>query len=182
MPNFFDKVPAWTSVPVSDVPVTPFLEASRGLTEIFDVLGSLTLLPVKNDLLKNINMIQAAHVQAPMCRTVRQLLVAERTAGRTHGECAVTSYLWLVRSLEFIGTAFQRTLTHPAEELKTSFAEAYKTTLYKHHTWIQYGAFQMALAGVPPRAHFQTRLGNPPPAVVAAYFTALQSVTKALPS
>lgn len=182
MPHFFERVPGWSSVPVSDVPVVPFLDAARGLTEIFDVLGSLALLPVKNDLLKNINMLQAAHVQAPMCRTVRQLLVAERTAGRTRGDCAVTSYLWLVRGLEFIGAAFQRTVVNPAEELKTSFAEAYKTTLSKHHTWVQYGAFQMALTGVPQRAHFQTRLGNPPPTAMAEYFSALQAVTKALPS
>lgn len=182
MPHFFDKVPAWTSVPVVDVPVVPFLDAARGLTQIFDVFGSLALVPVKNDMLKNINMLQAAHVQAPMCRTVRQLLAAERTAGRTQGECAVTSYVWLVRSLEFIGTAFQRTLTNPTEELKVAFSEAYKTTLSKHHTWLQYGAFQMAMAGVPLRAHFHTRLGNPPPEAMSAYFTALQAVTKALPS
>lgn len=180
--HFFEKVPGWSSVPLQDVPVVPFLEAARGLTQIFDVLGSLSLIPVKNDMLKNINALQTAHIQAPMCRTVRQLLVAERTSGRIRGECAVTSYLWLVRGLEFIGATFQRMVSHPTEELKTSFAEAYKTTLYKHHTWIQYGAFQVALAGVPPRAHFQTRLGNPPPSAMSEYFSALQAVTKALPS
>lgn len=181
MPHFFEKVPAWASVPTSDVPVVPFLQAARGLTEIFDVLGSLTLLPVKNDLLKNITTLEKAHLQAPTCRTVSQLLLAERTAGRAHGECAVTSYVWLVRGLEFISATFQRYAAHPTMELKVAFSEAYKTTLSKHHTWIQYGAFQMALAGIPTRAHFQTRLGNPPPAAVEAYFTALQTLTKALP-
>ena len=181
MTHFFDKVPAWTSVPVVDVPVALFLRAARGLTQIFDVLGSLALIPVKNDMLKNINMLHAAHVRAPKCHTVRQLLDAERAAGRTHGECAMTSYVWLVRGLEFIGTAFQRTLTNTKEELKVAFSEAYQTTLSKHHTWLQYAAFQMAMSGVPLRAHFYTRLGNPPPEAMSAYFTALQAVTKALP-
>ena len=182
MPHFFDQVStSWCTVPVLDVPVVPFLDAAQALTGIFDALGSLTLLPVKNDLLKNIKILQAAHTQAPLCRTVRQLLLAERTAGRTHGECALTSYLWLVRSLEFIGTAFLRWSEHPTEELKTCFGEAYKSTLYKHHSWIQYGAFQMALAGVPTRAHLLVRLGHPPAAALAEYFTALRAVTAALP-
>ena len=182
MPHFFDQAAVhWRAVPTQDVPVVPFLAAARALTGIFDALGSLTLLPVKNDLLKNITTLETAHTVSPLCRTVRQLLLAERTAGRTHGECAITSYLWLVRSLEFIGAAFQRLSEHPTEELKTSFADAYKTTLYKHHTWIQYGAFQVALAGVPTRAHLLVRLGHPPPAALAEYFTALRAVTATLP-
>lgn len=182
MPHFFDQVSVhWRAVPTQDVPVVPFLDAARALTGIFDVLGSLTLLPIKNDLLKNITTLQTAHTQAPMCRTVRQLLLAERTAGRTHGECAITSYIWLVRGLVFIGATFQRWAERPAEELKTSFAEAYNVTLYKHHTWLQYGAFQVVLAGVPTRAHLLVRLGNPPAAAVADYFTALRAVTDALP-
>ena len=182
MPHFFDQTAVhWRAVPTQDVPVAPFLAAARALTGIFDALGSLTLLPVKNDLLKNITTLETARIQAPLCRTVRQLLLAERTAGRTHGECAITSYIWLVRGLEFIGTTFQRWSEHPTEELKTSFAEAYKTTLYKHHTWLQYGAFQGALAGVPTRAHLLVRLGNPPAVAMSEYFTALRAVTAALP-
>jgi hypothetical protein len=184
MPNFFDTAPGshWREVPLPEVPVAPFLDAALYLTRIFDAFGSLALLPVKNDLLKNITTLREASQKAPLCRTMSQLLVNEKMAGRTTGECAITSYIWLVRGLELISATFMRWVDVPSEELKTCFNVAYGQTLYKHHTWVQYGAFQMALMSIPTSAYFFTRLGNPPPYAIVEYFSAMKQVLSLLPS
>lgn len=184
MPHFFDEQPKyhWREVSLPDVPITSFLDAAEYLSRIFDALGSLTLLPVKNDLLKNVTSLRKASQEAPLCRTISELLAHEKMAGRTSGECATTSYIWLVRGLELISAAFTRWVNVPNEELRQCFSYAYGTTLYKHHTWLQYGAFQMALTGIPTRAYFITRLGNPPPHALVEYFSAMKQVLSMLPT
>lgn len=182
--SFFDEAPAahWRAVPLPTVPVRPFLAAATHLARLFDRMGSISLLPVKNDWTKNITMLEQALAKHPASETLQQVLDAERAAGRVTGECAITSYRWLVRGMELIAATFTRWTDFPSEELSVCFTKAYAVTLYKHHTWWQYAAFQLALRGIPTRAYFMARMGHPSEASMLEYFSALHQVLSLLPT
>lgn len=179
MSHFFAKLPVrWDMVGTrGGVATQEFLAAARGLVGIFDAMGALSLLPVKADMQRNIDRMAATAASG----TLEQFAATEQAAGRTRGDCALVSYVWLVRALEFIARAFQRWTDHPADELKTAFAAAYPETLQRHHGWMQRAAFSVAMAGVPTSAYLLTRLGHPPQADMAAYFSALAAVLRVVP-
>jgi hypothetical protein len=109
------------------------------------------------------------------------LIAAERAAGRAVvGDCAVTSYIWLKRALEFVAETFNQWMT-TTNEFKVCFSTAYASTLSKHHTGMQRRAFSMALIQIPTRAYLYARFGSPPTEEYTAYFKDLQTVTSALP-
>jgi hypothetical protein len=183
-PHFFAQVPSWTTVP-SALPLAPFLAAAEGLARIFDAIGALSLAPVKADFLKNVQRLRRAgeelHRDFPLdTLTLHNVLEHEKAAGRTRGECALVSYFWLYHSFRMIDAAFTRWST-TTEELRACFEKAYHTTLYPLHTWLQYGAFKLAMAGIPTRAYLMSRLRNPPAEVVQSYFHELHRVVASLP-
>lgn len=181
--TFFTKAVPWSTVPVlsanTDVSTAPFLQAAESFVRIFDAIGSVALLPVRSDLSKNVETLKKAHAAAPEATaTLATLAARERSAGRIHGDCALTSLVWLGRGLRFMCEAFIRFSGHPKKELKQAFSEVYPTTLGPHHGWFQRLAFQTALAGAPTRAYFLQRLGSPSPDQLADYFQGLSKVSE----
>jgi len=177
MSHFFAKLPVRWDMLVAPVRAHDFLAAAQGLVGIFDVMGALTLLPVKADMQQNIERMRPAAGSG----TLAQFIDTEKAAGRTRGDCPLTSYVWLVRALEFVARAFQRWAERPAGELKMAFTDAYPATLRVHHTWMQRTAFSIAMGGVPTSAYLLQRLGHPPQADMAAYFSALTAVLRVIP-
>jgi Glycolipid transfer protein (GLTP) len=179
--TYFDSAVAWGTVPVHPVSTEAFLAAAESFVRLFDAIGSVALLPVRADLAKNVRALQLAHAAAPNeTRTLEALVEHERAAGRTHGECALTSLLWLHRGLQFTAKAFQRLATGPMEVSK-AFSDAYPLTLKPHHTFFQRMAFHTVITTAPTRAYVFQRLGHPSADVLHAYFSELSKVVEAIP-
>jgi hypothetical protein len=62
--------------------------------------------------------------------------------------------------LDFTAQALRHNVTHPKEELSTSFREAYSKTLKAHHSFLIKPIFSAAMSACPYRKDFYTKLGS----------------------
>ncbi|PVG03246.1 glycolipid transfer protein [Serendipita vermifera] len=137
-----------------------FLEASRGLVTMFNLLGSTAFAPVISDLNGNIAKIQARLDKDPVNSATLEGLLAEEAKGTD--KTATQGLMWLLRGLEFTLKGLQHTYDNPTTALSTSFRESYKVTLSQYHSWVVKPVFSMAMAACPKREDFFKQLGGPP--------------------
>jgi len=64
--------------------------------------------------------------------------------------------------LDFTAQALRHNLTHPNEELSTSFREAYGKTLKQYHSFLIKPIFSAAMGACPYRKDFYAKLGDNP--------------------
>ncbi|KAL2913688.1 hypothetical protein HK105_206848 [Polyrhizophydium stewartii] len=153
MATFFDSLPRqFSDVNVlaaeSGIETLPFLQASEGLTRMFDTLGSAFSV-VKSDVQGNITSA-----------TLQSLVEAEKAENKN---TATVGLLWLKRALEFTALGLRRNVDNPGEELSASFHKAYDATLSKHHTFMVRGVFSASLFACPSRADFYKKLAGSDP-------------------
>jgi hypothetical protein len=63
------------------------------------------------------------------------------------------------RGLDFTAKAIKANIHNDAEELATSFRDAYGATLKPHHSWLVKPIFSAAMSATPYRKEFYPKLG-----------------------
>lgn len=176
MTSVFEKSHLWKAV-TDNLLMPQLLDACTSLLSFFDMVGSITLIPIKADIARNIHIVSQAHSSMPIpCRGVREFLssIPEMPAQ------VRLSYIWLVRALVFVADALAR-WSRTTEELKTCFIQAYAVTLEMHHTWIQKMTFRAAVSSIPPNAYLMQRMHNPSPPLILDYVAIFGHVVSLLP-
>ncbi|KAI1075763.1 het-c [Whalleya microplaca] len=159
------------------ISTTEFLEAAESLTTMFDALGSVAFSPVKSDMLNNVKKIRDRQTAAPADSTTLQALVLNELKTKKH--VAAEGLLWLVRGLDFTCIALSQNLAQDAEELSTSFRNAYGNTLKPHHSMLVKPVFSAAMSACPYRKDFYPKLGDDHAKVTAelrVYLAALEKI------
>ncbi|KAG8841985.1 hypothetical protein FRB91_004518 [Serendipita sp. 411] len=161
MTTYFDTL----TTSFADVPLEPgvdtakFIDASKGLVKMFDLLGSAAFVVVQKDLNGNIAKLEARLAADPeKSATLEGLLAAEAAEG---DRTASQGLMWLLRGLQFTLIGLQRSLENPTEELSASFNKAYETTLKPFHSWVVRPVFSLAMKSCPYREDFYKKLGSP---------------------
>ncbi|KAL9128920.1 MAG: hypothetical protein Q9217_002510 [Psora testacea] len=140
------------------IPTTDFLEAAESLTTLFDVLGSMAFNPVKSDMIGNIKKVRDRQLASPANSETLQSLVLNERKAKKH--TASEGLLWLVRGLDFTSQALRHNLSHPKEELSTSFRAAYTQTLKPHHSFVVKPIFSAAMSATPYKKDFMAKMGE----------------------
>ncbi|THH06549.1 hypothetical protein EW145_g4009 [Phellinidium pouzarii] len=160
MAPYLATVTSFANVPQTDagVDTLQFLEASKGLVGIFDLLASTVLTVVSNDLNGNIAKVRARYDEAPeKSATLEELVkneIAENKSQATQG------LLWLTRGLAFTCKALKATQQDPTLELSTAFQNAYGDTLRPYHSFLVKPIFSAAMKACPKRDDLYTKLAE----------------------
>ncbi|KAK5167903.1 hypothetical protein LTR04_006962 [Oleoguttula sp. CCFEE 6159] len=138
------------------IETSAFLEAAESLTGLFDVMGSVAFAPVKNDMVGNVKKVRDRQLAAPDQSETLQALCLNELKAKKH--TATEGLLWLVRGLDFTAQSLRHNLSHPTEELSTSFRHAYQNTLKPHHSFLVKPIFSAAMSATPYRKDFYAKL------------------------
>ncbi|KAF5351718.1 hypothetical protein D9756_007639 [Leucocoprinus leucothites] len=133
-----------------------FLEASRGLVGLFDLLGSAAFSVVQSDLKGNIAKVQARYDATPQVSGTLESLVENEKGEKKR--TATEGLMWLLRGLSFTCKALQNAQTNKSEELATAFNKSYEGTLKQFHSFIVKGVFTVAMKACPYRKDFFDKL------------------------
>ncbi|KAF9491893.1 glycolipid transfer protein [Pleurotus eryngii] len=162
MAPYLETVKSFADVPVTDagVDTVAFLEASKGLVGLFDILGSAAFTMVVSDLNGNIAKVKARYDAAPtLSGTLEQLVENEKKEKK---QPATEGLMWLLRGLIFTCKALQTTQADKSTELAAAFSAAYEGTLKQFHNFVVKGAFAVAMKACPYRAGFYEKLAADP--------------------
>lgn len=156
-----------------------FIEASRSLVTLFDLLGPTTFGTVISDMNGNIKKLNDRYTAAPDKSATLQSLVHEEHKELGKKATATEGLMWLLRGFEFTSKALRHNINNPNEELATSFQESYNGTLKQHHNFVVKGIFSVALKATPYRNDFYAKLGNPKDVKDQSieWLTALEEIT-----
>ncbi|KAF8629861.1 hypothetical protein AX15_003222 [Amanita polypyramis BW_CC] len=158
MAPYLDTVKSFADVPVTDTSIdtVAFLEASKGLVGMFDLLGSAAFSVVQADLKGNITKVKARYDAAPaQSASLQELVINEQGEKK---RTATEGLMWLLRGLSFTCKALQHAQANKASELSTGFTKAYDETLKKHHNFVVKGIFSVAVKACPYRTDFYGKL------------------------
>ncbi|KZT43530.1 glycolipid transfer protein, partial [Sistotremastrum suecicum HHB10207 ss-3] len=179
---YLDTVKSFADVPITDagVDTATFLEASQGLSKMFDLLGSTAFAVVQSDINGNIAKVRARYDAEPSKSATLEELVKNEQGEKKR--TATEGLLWLLRGLSFTRLALQNSYDVKSEELNASFSKSYDSTLKKHHNFVVKGIFAVAMKACPYRATFYSKLYGETPAEVAepqlgAWLAALKNIT-----
>ncbi|KAF3182995.1 hypothetical protein TWF788_005797 [Orbilia oligospora] len=157
-----------------------FIEASRSLVTLFDLLGSTTFSTVITDMNGNIKKLNDRYTAAPDRSATLQSLVHEEHKELGKKATATEGLMWLFRGFEFTSKALRHNISNPEEELATSFQESYNGTLKQYHNFVVKGLFSVALKATPYRKDFYAKLGADKKKVddqAVAWLSALEGIT-----
>lgn len=100
------------------------MEATEGVVNLFDLLGSSAFSVVQNDMNGNIKKIRdKLQSDAATNNTLQNLMAAEAPQKK---RVATEGLLWLSRGLDFTAQALRRSIENPEEELNVSFTKLMK--------------------------------------------------------
>ncbi|KAF8740167.1 hypothetical protein AX14_008355 [Amanita brunnescens Koide BX004] len=162
MAPYLDTVKSFADVPVTDdsIDTLSFLEASKGLVGLFDLLGSKAFSVVQADLNGNIAKVKARYDAAPTLSGSLQALVVNERAEKKN--TATEGLMWLLRGLSFTCQALEAAQSNEKEELSVSFTKGYEVTLKKYHNFVVKGIFSVAMKACPYRKDFYAKLAADP--------------------
>ncbi|CDS08085.1 hypothetical protein LRAMOSA02034 [Lichtheimia ramosa] len=174
--SYFDTVKlSYTNVDTSSgINTEQFLEATEGVVNLFDLLGSSAFSVVQNDMNGNIKKIRdKLQSDAATNNTLQNLMAAEAPQKK---RVATEGLLWLSRGLDFTAQALRRSIENPEEELNVSFTKAYEATLRKHHNMMVRPVFALAMKACPYRKDFYQKIGVLTDAALEVMKTWLQAL------
>lgn len=177
MSTFFDEIKLYSTVPVVDEQIltAEFLEASRGLVKLFDLLGSTAFSPVTSDMNGNIEKVSKKMLADPKANTLQGLILSEVTDKK---KTATQGLLWLCRGLQFTAQAMREAVDNPSIELTKAFTDAYLKTLSKYHGMLVKPIFKLAMNACPYRKDFFEKLGADQAKVNAQLLEWLEALEK----
>ncbi|KAF5372314.1 hypothetical protein D9615_009229 [Tricholomella constricta] len=160
MAPYFETVKSFADVSLTDdgIDTQAFLEASDGLVQMFDLLGSGVFGFVQSDLRSNIAGVRARYESTrDASATVEGLVRSEVPEAHKHGTpCLVR----LTRGLAFTCQALQNMQSDTSSELHICFKRSYDTVLRHHHSFIIRSVVLVAIRAVPRRTEFYARIAQ----------------------
>ncbi|GLB43108.1 putative glycolipid transfer protein (GLTP) [Lyophyllum shimeji] len=160
MSPHFETVKSFADVPATEegIDTQAFLEASDGLVQLFDLLGSGVFGFVQSDLRSNIAGVRARYESTrDVSGTLENLVRNEAHETRKHGTpCLVR----LTRGLLFTCQALQNMQSDTSSELHVCFKRSYDTVLSHHHTFLIRSVVSVAIRAVPHRTQFYARIAQ----------------------
>ncbi|KIJ93765.1 hypothetical protein K443DRAFT_684230 [Laccaria amethystina LaAM-08-1] len=161
MPPYFETVKSFVDVPISEkgVETQSFLEASDGLVQLFDLLGSGVFGFVQADIRGNIQGVRSRYETARDASGTLESLVEHE-----HQECACSAtqvhkhgtpcLVRLIRGLAFTCKALQNMQADTSSELYPCFKRSYDEVLRHHHSFVIRSIVSVAIRAVPRRSDF----------------------------
>nr|CAG8488399.1 6063_t:CDS:2 [Entrophospora candida]CAG8502512.1 7823_t:CDS:2 [Entrophospora candida] len=184
MKTFFETIKrSYTEVPINEegIDTIAFLEATEGLVQLFDLLGSTAFSIVQNDMNGNIKKIQAKYDTDPSKNNTLENLIKNEAGEKKR--VATEGLLWLKRGLELTSVALRRSINNESEELSVSFTMSYGETLKQYHNFVVKSLFTVAMKACPYREEFFKKLGDDQKVVIVKYkewLGALEVIVKRL--
>lgn len=163
LPTFFTSLPHsfvnLTSGPEGAIPTVEFLECCREIPKILDILGAVTLSPVKSDVNGNIAKLGECYADNPTANAaLQQMIMADiGFSARGAGGKATEALLWLKRGLHLMA-AFLRELLDTEKETTQCLNVAYERVLKRHHNFFVQQIFKMVSYAIPSRDSFVASL------------------------
>ncbi|OJA14717.1 hypothetical protein AZE42_04369 [Rhizopogon vesiculosus] len=180
---YFETVKSFADVPITihGVETSIFLEASEGLVQLFDLLGSGVFGFVQSDIRGNIGEsyhfpllstkpysfsatqgVRARYqADSSCCSTLENLVRSESSCEDRHGTgCLIR----LTRGLTFLCRALQHMQNDPSVELHVCFKRSYDEVLRHHHTFFVRSLAAVAVRAAPYRHDFYARISQGAPA------------------
>lgn len=158
-----------------------FLQASDDLIEMFNLFNSSAFTVVQNDMRNNVKKIRTRYEIDPSeYSTIEKLMEKEAHLKR---RTATEAVLWLKRGLDFTAQSLMHSITHPDDELKISFMEAYDHTLRPYHSFIVRPILNVAMSACPWRKDFYEKIGvvnDNTVEIMREYVQSLQDIIGAL--
>lgn len=136
-----------------------FLDASRGITTLFDHLGR-AFAPVKYDIIGNIEKLEKIYVSdVEKFHTLQDMLQWDMANNPSNSQVAVEALLWLKRALEYVRCFLQflvddHTSGSKSENLLPFCLSAYERTLKPYHGWMVQKLCSLCMRSVPWRRDF----------------------------
>jgi len=160
MAPYFETVKSFADVSIlnTGVDTQSFLEASDGLVQLFDLLGSGVFGFVQSDIRGNISGVRKRYEATPdASKTIEDLVRAESQEQHKH---ATPCLVRLTRGLSFTCNALQNVQNDRSSELHVCFRRSYDTVLKHHHTFLIRSVVYVALRAVPRRPEFYARISQ----------------------
>ncbi|KAG1846690.1 glycolipid transfer protein domain-containing protein [Suillus tomentosus] len=182
---YFETVKSFADVPITvdGVETSLFLEASEGLVQLFDLLGSGVFGFVQNDIKGNIGGVRTRYqADSSGCSTLENLVRSEVSLDDRHGTgCLIR----LTRGLTFLCRALQHMQNDPSVELHVCFKRSYDEVLRQHHTFFVRSLAAVAVRAAPYRRDFYSRISQGAPmekldAELAKWLSGLDVIVKRL--
>ncbi|KAG2346012.1 glycolipid transfer protein [Suillus weaverae] len=172
---YFETVKSFADVPitVNGVETLVFLEASEGLVQLFDLLGSGVF---------GFGVRTRYQADSSRCSTLENLVRSEVSLEDRHGTgCLIR----LTRGLTFLCRALQHMQNDPSMELHVCFKRSYDEVLRHHHTFFVRSLAAVAVRAAPYRRDFYTRISQGAPrekldAELAKWLSGLDVIVKRL--
>ncbi|KAI9021255.1 putative glycolipid transfer protein [Hyaloraphidium curvatum] len=161
--TYFDKFAiTYVTMPIDEaggIPTPEFIQATKAILGLFDLLGSVAFSPVKSDFDGNIKKIETRYnANKEGSKTLQELV---QTEWKEKKRTATEGMMWLRRGLEFVSAALSKLEADDKLELSTAFSSAYKETLSQYHSFLIKPIFSAAMGACPYRKDFFTKLGSP---------------------
>jgi len=138
------------------IPTAGFLDACQGIGEFVGFLGT-AFLPVKNDVLGNVNKVRIKYESSPGdCPFLQDIVLADLKANNGGMGLASEGLLWLKRGLEFmlemlLGLVQMHRNNDKSDSLHKLLSGCYEKTLKHHHNFISRQLFKVVLLAAPSR-------------------------------
>ncbi|TFK37318.1 glycolipid transfer protein domain-containing protein [Crucibulum laeve] len=160
MAPYFETVKSFAEVPIAEhgVETDSFLEASDGLVQMFDLLGSGVFAFVQSDIRGNINGVRGRYESTrDNSGTLEGLVRTESGEPQKH---ATACLVRLIRGLCFTCKALQNMQSDTSSELHVCFKRSYDEVLRHHHTFVIRSVVSVAIRAVPRRDDFYMRISQ----------------------
>ncbi|KAF8878383.1 glycolipid transfer protein domain-containing protein [Gymnopilus junonius] len=174
MAPYFETVKSFAEVPFTEegVETGSFLEASDGLVQMFDLLGSGVFAFVQTDIRNNIHGVRSRYeVTKDRSGTLEELVrseYAELEGQKNATPCLVRLTRQVLdklasslpTGLSFTCKALQNMQHDPGSELHICFKRSYDDVLRHHHTFIIRSVVSLAIRAVPRRDDFYAKISQ----------------------
>ncbi|KIM78101.1 hypothetical protein PILCRDRAFT_824815 [Piloderma croceum F 1598] len=160
MAPHFETAKSFADVPITreGVDTETFLEASDGLVQMFELLGSGVFGFVQNDIRSNVAGVRERYKAATEDSvTLEQLVRVENEGG---SRVATACLIRLVRGLAFTCSALMHMQKDPSAELYVCFKRSYDEVLKHHHSFLIRSVVTVAIRAVPYRHDFYQRIAQ----------------------
>ncbi|KAG5636203.1 hypothetical protein H0H81_008785 [Sphagnurus paluster] len=160
MKPYFETVKSFADVRVTDagVDTAEFLEASDGLVQLFDLLGTGVFGFVQSDIRGNIAGVRSRFEANKEASSTLEDLV--RKEARERKKDATACLVRLTRGLSFTCASLQNMQSDTSAELYACFKRSYDVVLSHHHSFIIRSVVGVALRAVPRRPDFYARIAQ----------------------
>jgi hypothetical protein len=160
MAPHFETAKSFADVPINDdgVDTATFLEASDGLVQMFELLGSGIFGFVQNDIRNNVAGVRDRYSGNKEGSTTLENLV--RTEVEEGHRFATACLVRLIRGLTFTCRALQHTQKDPPLKLHVCFKRSYDEVLRHQHSFVIRSVVSVAIRAVPHRHDFYQRIAQ----------------------